>query len=616
MNLKQRVRRDARRVAGDAEASALLECLVEHLFEPDLDALFLRKACGATREARARLAKVVGTLKDYVTRLRMIEAERLVRETRMKNPEIAERLGYRVERTFRRAFVKIHKVRPSEMRRQARAEGAGAEGAGDPDPVAAATSALEKAAEGENRAARERAVRSRRRAVASLLDAKAAGELRAELRRRHPALAETAAEAREDPAREEPAQEQLPMVLNRAGHRLEWLAATAVFDRILALPEEDLRFAMLDGVRIASSTAFDALRMLCYGHSRWNPERAVAVAELGVQLIEIQRDLVSEQEGDGLKAQAWSFLGRVQMLAGDVAAADRAIGFAWEEVGRGTNGTNGTMVPWAEVDVRRLEGTVRIFQGRDAEAAVALDRAVELGRGLHPTDPDRLDSVYERLELASRLGEPEVGLRLAGEVEELVETHGAGFDRKSLWRGLTAYHRGKAHAATGRDDLAREAWLAASRHTAPGPDGAAQYEIVVAGAFVVHELARLAGRGRHLDVYETLLRDAIGRYRLARVPVVEAAAEAELAALCALRGQDAEARRLAASAADFLDDLPSHRRAWNVSRWLRALAEGATAPVRQLRVALAGICRDLDHLRWQIGGVQAMPAAEARDARA
>ncbi len=49
MNLKQRIRRDARLVAGDREASALLACLVEHLFDPDLDAGYLAKVCGAGR---------------------------------------------------------------------------------------------------------------------------------------------------------------------------------------------------------------------------------------------------------------------------------------------------------------------------------------------------------------------------------------------------------------------------------------------------------------------------------------------------------------------------------------------------------------------------------------
>ncbi len=244
MNLKQRIRGDARRVAGDAEAAALLACLVEHLFDPDLDAHFLARACGATRESRARLAAVVGPLKRYATELRMIEAAELVRDTKLTIAEIGERLGYRVVKTFRRAFVKSHQIRPNEMRRRARAERAEANraeatGDGAPDPVAAAASALEEAAAGERRTPRARAVGRRRRAVVGLLDARGAGELRCELRRRYPALEKAAAAAREDaPGPEAAPREELPMVLMAAGQRRERMAAGAVFDRILALPDD------------------------------------------------------------------------------------------------------------------------------------------------------------------------------------------------------------------------------------------------------------------------------------------------------------------------------------------------------------------------------------------
>ncbi len=122
-------------------AAALLECLVKHLFDPDLDAPFLGKRCGATRDARTRLAAAVGPLKTYVIELRKIEAKRLVRDTKLEIQEIAERLGYRVVKTFRRTFKKRHGMRPYEMRRQARAQRA--EQTEAPDPVAAAAGAQE-----------------------------------------------------------------------------------------------------------------------------------------------------------------------------------------------------------------------------------------------------------------------------------------------------------------------------------------------------------------------------------------------------------------------------------------------------------------------------------------
>ena len=97
------------------------------------------------------------------------------------------------------------------------------------------------------------------------------------------------------------------------------------------------------------------------------------------------------------------------------------------------------------------------------------------------------------------------------------------------------------------------------------------------------------------------------------------AAEAELAVLAALRGEVAEARELAANAADALDRLPGHRRAWSAARRLRALADGgAEAGKEELagsarRAAtwdlLGWLCADLDALRWEITGAQATPGA-------
>ncbi len=56
MKLKQRIRRDAKLVAGDPEAAALHECLVKHLFSPALDLHFLGRECRAGREAVAAAA--------------------------------------------------------------------------------------------------------------------------------------------------------------------------------------------------------------------------------------------------------------------------------------------------------------------------------------------------------------------------------------------------------------------------------------------------------------------------------------------------------------------------------------------------------------------------------
>ncbi len=424
MSLKRRIQHDARRVAGDREAAALHACLVENLFEAALDATFLGKICGAGRELRDRLAAVVGPLKGYILELRMIKGAQLVRETDLTNAQIAERLGFPAVRTFYRRFKECHGLTPGEMRKQARAAAALDRPAAAGAP--AATGAREPAGgrrtwDGPERLTpRARAARLGRRARIALHDAGAGDRLRSRLRRRHPVIEEAAG----SPDRRSPAEPRYPLILMPTGDRLEQFAAGAVFDRILALPETDLRHAMLDGVRIGTSTAFEVLLGLCYGHTRWNPEGAVAVAELGVQLLELHREAMADK-ADDWKALAWAGLGRI------------------------------------------------------------------------------------------------------------------------------------------------------------------------------------------------LLRDALERYLLVRTPILEVAAEAELAALCALRGQAEESRRLAASAAEFLDALPGHRRAWTAAGLLRALAKGvAGAPAEELSAILAALCENLDSVRWEITGAQAAPAAAARRAGA
>ncbi len=55
------------------------------------------------------------------------------------------------------------------------------------------------------------------------------------------------------------------------------------------------------------------------------------------------------------KALAWAGLGRVKMLASDFAGAGRVLGFAWEEIQ-----DDAEMAPWVELEVRRVEGAVRL----------------------------------------------------------------------------------------------------------------------------------------------------------------------------------------------------------------------------------------------------------------
>ncbi len=267
--------------------------------------------------------------------------------------------------------------------------------------------------------------------------------------------------------------------------------------------------------------------------------------------------------------------------------------------------------PWAEIELRRVEGMIRMHQGRGLDAAVALDRAVELGRCLEVSDPNRVHSLLERLELTSLDGDAATALPLCDELDELALAGAPDRRQLALWRGSAAYHRAKAEAAAGRHEAAQASLRKAIDIIVADPEAAAEmYELAVLASFVFHELGRLEGCAGRLDQYDVYLRRVLDRYRRQRLPVLEAAAEAELAVLSALRGEAAEARKLAAHAADALEGLPGHRRAWGAARRLRALVNGgAEGSEDELLDALAWLCVELDALRWEITGAQATPGA-------
>ena len=449
MGHDRRLRRDARRLADDPEAAALLECLAEHLFDPALDAAFLSRVCGATQAVRKRLAAKVGPLSKYVAELRMAKAASLVRETQAPIAEIGRQVGYPVVRSFRRVFSGAHGVSPSEMRRKARAQGGEAAAGTDEEPEIEA---------GGDAARRARARRLRRRRTLGMLDARRAEALRFELRRLHPRLDEMEHDARSSEA--VAMIEPHPVLLTPTGDWLEEIAANSAFGQILDLPEDEQRFALLQGMRLGNVTAFHQLFRFSRELIQYDAERAIEVARLGVELAEPHRELM-RGAGDHWQAMAWVCLARVQAHAGDFGGADQSLGFALTEVG----GEEG-LEPRVELELRRVEGLIRQRQRRHREAARALDRAVELGRELEVSHPERRQSVLARLELASAMGAAGAAFALIRELEELLDAVAAGGRRSTLWHAFLPFHEAKAHAAAGQPCCA-ERCLPASSSPSP-----------------------------------------------------------------------------------------------------------------------------------------------------
>ncbi len=610
MHPNRRIRRDARRLADDPEAAAFFECLVKHAFDPALDRTFISKQCDAPKSVRRRLAKKIGPLGKYVTALRMTKAKRLVLETELTISEISKRTGYTQRRTFRRNFRDAHGLSPYDLRKQTATDTAGAtvsDATDTPETIEPPEPAPNTDADGPAR--RARAAQLCRQRVLGMLDPRQANELRLELRRRYPQLdAEKAKPTDDDPPAGDDSVTTLPIVLTPTGDRLEDLAADSAFSTIFDLPPAEQRFALLRGLQLGNITAFHHLSRFALARVYADAERSLRFARLGVELVDNHRAQMNGQ-GDQWKALAWVGLGRVQVFSGHFGDADQSLAFAAAEVGG-----DGRLEPWVEIELRAVEGLIRRTQRRDAEAARAFDRALELGRELHPRDPQRSESVLQRLELASATGDAQSGFDLADELEELVTNASEPVPYATLWRGLIAHHRAKAYSAMGLDDAAerllRQALAMLEADRSDSQHGAL-------ATFILHELARLASRDDRISEAASLLRLTLERYRLFELSVVVAAAEGELAVLCALLGQWTEARQLAKTAADFLDDLPAlHREAWSTARRLRTLGNGnAAASEDQLREHLTELQRDLDRVTWEIPdarlqAARSVPAAE------
>ncbi|MCP3958264.1 MAG: helix-turn-helix transcriptional regulator [bacterium] len=591
MDFDERIRHDTALVAGDPEAAALLECLARHAFDPAHDLASMLRACGAARPVQERLAAKLGALKKWHTELRMEEARRRVCDTSEEIGKIGQAVGYAVDRTFRRAFADYHGESPSKMRRKARAGGP----ASQSEPAADDESEVES---GDTRPTpRALTADLRRRASLGLLDPGRAAELRPRLRRRHRCLDETG----------DSTHPQYPVILTPTGDHVEDFAAAAALGELLDAPEDEMRFALLHGVLFGNAGSYHYLQKTCRGMIPHRPEQALLLAELAVQMIQPHRDLMGE-EADDWQALAWTFLGEVQAHLGHGGEAERSLAFACAEVDGAEH-----LAPWVEIELRRVQGRVARRQRRYDRAAKALDRALELGRRLSETSTIRGQAVLHRLELASTMGDAETGLALARELGQLVEADEAETgERLTLWRALALYHHARALAAADQECCAGAGMQQVLDEIAEDPECDTDTSLGMLFTLALHERARHCFRHGRPDDCERDLRFALERYRWFEAVVFEAAVEAELAVLCALRGEHDEARRLASAAAAFLDDLPFHREAWNAARRLRALIDGDADTEVDLEALLAELWRDLDLVAWEITGTQALPAARAR----
>jgi len=117
----------------DAEHRGLIGALADPRLRKALDAMHQRPGENWTLERLAseaamsrsvfaqRFNEVVGaTPIDYLTRWRMVQAERMLREPRASVAGVMEEVGYQTEAAFRKAFKRVHGYGPGRLRRMFR----------------------------------------------------------------------------------------------------------------------------------------------------------------------------------------------------------------------------------------------------------------------------------------------------------------------------------------------------------------------------------------------------------------------------------------------------------------------------------------------------------------
>ena len=128
----QRIRDD--RDGAPHRIKPLLSYVEAHLFDADLDASTLKKACGVRDNTLPMIFHNAVSLPPYayIEDCRMAVARQLLTDTDLKVWQIAQRLGYSALQVFSRAFERRCGVRPSVYRLKAQpAETAAAGGRAD-----------------------------------------------------------------------------------------------------------------------------------------------------------------------------------------------------------------------------------------------------------------------------------------------------------------------------------------------------------------------------------------------------------------------------------------------------------------------------------------------------
>ena len=566
---RERIRRDRQRVS--SQIQPLLVYLEEHLFDPDLDANQLKRACGVRDHSLPVHFHNALELPPYayIEDCRLQTACRLLRDTKLKIWQIAQLLGYSTIQVFSRAFQRWAGVRPSQYRQRERRRR---------EEIPARSGGRETAMPERRRALvsfppddpliRPETVR---RAVNGGLEQ---GEADALCERLCDLYPQSFRAAPSPPA--PPSSHEIAGAVAGRGPRLspleEHSLSSSPFSKLLALEQaeqtkaeqawQELRDRPWDEqwelVRhrysFSSAVLFHLLRKKSREEGRTDRKRGIRLAELAMGSLYGIDEAIGKLTLANLQAQGWAWIGNAHRLALDFPAAEKAFTRAeWSLPGEGRDSL-------VEAELLQNQSALRWYQRRFEEAIALEDRAIPLFRSLA-----RLELLAQSLILRAVIhydaGNPKATIPDLREALELINEKDQPYLALSVHSNLAT-----AYALTGEYDEAIRA-LPKARELSKALNNQVNWHKLQWAEGLVHE-----GEGR-LQLAESRFREARAGFIRLNETDDAAVVSVGLAMMYSEQGRSTEALSLISEAIPVFESFQIHRETFAALKMLQTAIE-------------------------------------------
>lgn len=297
----ERIRRDKKRAP--VQLQPLLAYLEDHLFDPDLDANQLKRACGVRDNSLPIYFHHALSLPPYayIEDCRLEVACRLLRDTDLKVWQIAQLLGYSTLQVFSRAFDRWSGLRPSVFRRRSRLE---SQDSGNGDRGSAREAHAESSVI---------CLTTLRKAVSGGLDNESAEDLARHLTELYP-----------DAFRRSP-ENATPSPGHGGQESVYRMSADDAWAVLKSRPRREQVGLIHNRYQVSSVELVELLIQKGIEEVRRDPRRGVEIAALAVDGLESLAGTVSDFELRQLEVRAYAWLANAHRLALDFPEAERVL---------------------------------------------------------------------------------------------------------------------------------------------------------------------------------------------------------------------------------------------------------------------------------------------------